>query len=121
EDGIRDATVTGVQTCALPILLRRADSTASLPPPLGVTTQPKHAAVGAVHTPRRCCIPCGESERILSLSVSPTGCWPPLGVRRPAWRTRGRADRSSGRRGLPDGRVDSVRSASRRHHSFPAQ
>src|SRR6266542_6631086 len=24
EDGIRDATVTGVQTCALPILLRRS-------------------------------------------------------------------------------------------------
>src|SRR5256885_12266088 len=34
EDGIRDYKVTGVQTCALPILLRTSDFDYSLPPDL---------------------------------------------------------------------------------------
>src|SRR6266542_5685538 len=32
EDGIRDATVTGVQTCALPISWRRSGTAAAAPP-----------------------------------------------------------------------------------------
>src|SRR5207245_5686218 len=45
EDGIRDATVTGVQTCALPIL-RRTDSRAALiADSTGRQPQPTHESV----------------------------------------------------------------------------
>src|SRR2546430_13925123 len=35
EDGIRDLTVTGVQTCALPISIRRSDQASPLSPECG--------------------------------------------------------------------------------------
>src|SRR5207245_8738229 len=44
EDGIRDATVTGVQTCALPIYTGRGRSrprTEAFPPAPGGTRQPR--------------------------------------------------------------------------------
>src|SRR5438270_5768993 len=53
EDGIRDLTVTGVQTCALPILprLRAAfrqgmQGIADLPRPAGEAGERRHLAVG---------------------------------------------------------------------------
>src|SRR6266498_4698959 len=43
EDGIRDADVTGVQTCALPIL-PATGSTAALPPAIGIVPAAAPAA-----------------------------------------------------------------------------
>src|SRR5207247_4916140 len=47
EDGIRDPLVTGVQTCALPILLQAGNSAIFLPDP-GTTTFRAIVAVGEV-------------------------------------------------------------------------
>src|SRR2546427_6165847 len=45
EDGIRDLTVTGVQTCALPILPNRSDSAPQTRAPTPMESQLMSAAV----------------------------------------------------------------------------
>src|SRR5207245_8576944 len=62
EDGIRDATVTGVQTCALPIYRRAEDvgpSATSLPKPAASSTSsarrwPTYKNVAATKARLRC-------------------------------------------------------------------
>src|SRR5437762_3439014 len=44
EDGIRDTSVTGVQTCALPISPAHVPHPAEYPPPAWCTTEGKSAA-----------------------------------------------------------------------------
>src|SRR5207248_4562724 len=53
EDGIRDRTVTGVQTCALPIWPRRAPRSSAWPPSPPAAAAAPHHAVGVLGTTER--------------------------------------------------------------------
>src|SRR5207245_10349521 len=63
EDGIRDATVTGVQTCALPICIRRAPGERAGPSAVRSVGD----TVRAPHHPRRADIP------VLTQPAQPVG------------------------------------------------
>src|SRR5207245_4885351 len=52
EDGIRDATVSGVQTCALPIFMSAALAWDVAPAPVRIPARPAR--------PRLVSVPCGE-------------------------------------------------------------
>src|SRR5438270_9190335 len=53
EDGIRDLTVTGVQTCALPIFVEHADNQEQRPGREAVVELLEHAAGKAVRRQRK--------------------------------------------------------------------
>src|SRR6266542_6456639 len=70
EDGIRDATVTGVQTCALPICGDAADDLSGRErrlrhPPItrGTRNRPASASGAAASTASRGRLSCGRSSR----------------------------------------------------------
>src|SRR5690606_779491 len=82
EDGIRDFHVTGVQTCALPISMKRSRS-------LPAAFQARSARLAAASaSPASCkCWPCRQSLTTLlwgSSSVSPSRCGCPCGFVRPS-------------------------------------
>src|SRR5205085_8142606 len=100
EDGIRDLTVTGVQTCALPIWQNGAPTTTPavpqdcslchLSPPTSLTwrtAQKFHASLSAPAQPSSC-LDCHANSRPVALLTSGrseerrvgkecrSGCWP---------------------------------------------
>src|SRR5207253_7997480 len=64
EDGIRDGHVTGVQTCALPILELRLRALLAPPGPRAISRQQQH------HGAERC-----EGGGIVQELVDDTGLW----------------------------------------------
>src|SRR5438128_10942041 len=67
EDGIRDATVTGVQTCALPICLRRSYSSRIN----GISSS---VASRSVYSSGSCSFAAGISERFVTLQIGRASC-----------------------------------------------
>src|SRR3989475_5009709 len=77
EDGIRDLTVTGVQTCALPISASRAKRRASpafavaststvQPPPFRVSRDRKSTRLNSSHSQISYAVFCLKKKKILS-------------------------------------------------------
>src|SRR5437867_13296961 len=70
EDGIRDRTVTGVQTCALPILAKSSCNSAAIPNPEWVATRSNQSSGVPASSFRRTASPSTSKGTCLSPSRS---------------------------------------------------